>query len=120
MYLALAVAHLRFRSPGGYYLVPAANGAIAFSPAVSYTRSDTVTAATLVQLAAGSPPEETPGLRTEILAEWRSWHVQSVVAFPSLAADPAGATAFPAFPTWLTGRPPTPDDGATVWYHLRP
>jgi len=111
-----AVAHLRFRSPGGYYLVPAANGAIAFSPAVSYAR-DTVTAATLVQLAAGAPPEETPSLRAAILAEWRSWHVQSLVAFPWLAADPAGATAFL---TWLTGRPPTPDDGATVWYHLRP
>ncbi|MDA8148213.1 MAG: hypothetical protein M0Z93_05480 [Actinomycetota bacterium] len=111
-----AVAHLRFRSPGGYYLVPAADGAIAFSPAVSYAR-DTVTAATLVQLAAGAPPEETPALRAAILAQWRSWHVQSLVAFPSLAADPAGATAFL---TWLTGRPPSPDDGASVWYHLRP
>jgi len=111
-----AVARMRFRSPGGYYLVPGPTGAIAFSSVVSYAR-DTITAATLVELTAGDPPTPTRALRTEILAQWQSWHVRSLVAFPALGKDPAGARAFL---TWLTGRSPTIDDGATVWYHLQP
>ncbi len=113
-----AISDLRFRMPGGYFLVPQGRSQhIAFSPALGYTRT-TLTATVLTDLAAGTPPARSTALRTSLRAQWRTWHVQTLVAFPTLGANPTGTIAF--F-TWLTGRPPIVQPGATyLWTHLEP
>jgi len=113
-----AVGGLRFRMPGGYFLVPgSADNAIAFSPQLSYMR-DTVTAEVLTKLATGSPPPLTPALRRSLLAEFRSWDVRSVVAFPAGTPDPAQAVAYL---TALLGRSPVREPGGGfAWYGLQP
>jgi hypothetical protein len=110
-----AVANMHFRSPGGYFLVPdGPQHLIGFSADVSYG-ADTLTARTLVALAAGSPPAETPALRAGLLAQFHRWHVTSVIASPSGVVDPAGAIRFL---TWLVGRPPVRTVDVDAWYQL--
>ncbi len=113
-----AISHLHFRMPGGYFLVPQGPSQhIAFSPALGYART-TLTATVLTDLAAGAPPARTTTLRTSLRTQWHAWHVQTLVAFPTLGADPAEAVAFLS---WLTGRAPTVQPGAAyVWTHLTP
>jgi hypothetical protein len=111
-----AVAKLRFAMPGGYFLVPSGPAqTIAFSPALSYTRS-TLTARVLTGLAAGPAPARTPALRAALRAQWRRWGVDSLVAFPEGEPDPASVIAFL---TWVVGAPPsTAPGGAYTWYRL--
>ncbi len=113
-----AVADLHFRMPGGYFLTPQGPSRhIAFSPALGYTRT-TLTATVLTGLAAGTAPARTAALRVALRAEWRAWQVRTLVAFPTLGADPTGTVAF--F-TWLTGRAPAVLPGAAyVWADLGP
>jgi hypothetical protein len=113
-----AVANMHFRMPGGYYLVPAGpGGTIAFSPALAYTR-DTLTAEVMNQLFLGTPPPLTPALRTELLAEFKNWRVNSLVAFPAGSPKPAQSIAY--F-TALLGRSPVVEPGgAYAWYGLDP
>jgi hypothetical protein len=84
---------------------------IGFSPVVSYG-ADTLTATVLIQLHAGTPPPETPQLRTALLAQFRSWNVRSLVASFESEPRPDGALQFL---TWLVGRPPTRDIDVDVW-----
>ena len=110
-----AQADLRFKMPGGYFLVPQPPGrAIAFSPALGYD-TDTLTARTLIALAGGAAPPETPALRSALRAELRRWHVQTLLASTTGVARPAQSVQFL---TWLVGRPPTPRGGLLVWEHL--
>jgi hypothetical protein len=110
-----AQAELRFKMPGGYFLVPQPPGrAIAFSPALGYD-TDTLTARTLIALAAGTPPPETPALRNALRAQLRAWHVQTMLASNDGVAQPAQSVQFLA---WLAGRAPTPQGGLLVWEHL--
>jgi hypothetical protein len=109
-----ATSRMRFRMPGGYFLVPQGpNNKIAFSPTLAYTRT-TLAAQVLSQLVEGTPPPESPSLRSGLLTEFRAWHVRTVIAFPTLAAKPAQSIQFL---TWLLGAPPKVQPGAAyVWY----
>ena len=111
-----AAARMRFRMPGGYFLVPQGpNHNIAFSPTLAYTRT-TLTAQVLSQLVDGTPPPESPALRSRLLTEFHAWHVRTLIAFPTLAANPGQSVQF--F-TWLLGAPPKPQPGvASVWYGI--
>ena len=101
--------------PGGYFLVPQPPGrAIAFSPALGYD-TDTLTARTLIALAAGTPPAETPALRAALNAQLRSWDVQTLLASTVGVVRPAESVQFL---TWLAGRAPTSQGGLLVWEHF--
>lgn len=112
-----AATDMRFRMPAAYFLLPKGphDHTIAFGPPLGYTR-DTLTARVLVALYNGQPPTETPQLRSSLLAQFDKWHVRTLIAFPTLGADPAGCLKFL---TWLLGRPPTGEPGlADVWYAI--
>lgn len=112
-----AVAGLRFRMPGGYFLVPQPpSNDIAFSFTYGYGRA-TITATTLDDLRTGHPPALTPALRHQIAAEWRAWHVRSMIAFPVQTAHPMQAIAFL---TALLGKPSQLEPGGgAAWYDVR-
>jgi hypothetical protein len=103
-----------FRMPGAYLLVPGANQQIAFNPAYGYSRA-TLSATVFIPLGQGSAPLETPALRRALLAQMRTWHVQTFLATMAGTIKPAQAMAFL---TWLLGRPTTLQDGTYVWSHL--
>jgi hypothetical protein len=110
-----ASSRMHFKMPGGYFLVPQSPGrAIAFTPTLGYD-TDTLTARTLIALAAGTPPTETAPLRAALVAQLRSWHVATLVASPADVAQPAQSLQFL---TWLAGTSPRPGPGVLVWYHL--
>ncbi|HUI02984.1 MAG TPA: hypothetical protein VLZ77_05550, partial [Acidimicrobiales bacterium] len=107
-----AEAHFRFAMPGGSYFVPQGPaGHVAFSPALAYTR-DSLTARVLTRVAQGSPPPRRPALRSSLVAQWRAWHVGTVVAVPQDSADPAGSVAFLR---WVLGTPATNTGGVAIW-----
>ncbi len=110
-----AVGGMRFRTPGGYFLVPdGASRTIGFSTAVGYG-ADTLTARTLIALYAGHPPSETPSLRAALRAQLQGWGVTSVVE----AVTPGpGRAQGEAFLGWLTGTQSTPEQGSIVWKHV--
>jgi hypothetical protein len=103
-----------FRMPGAYLLVPGANRQIAFSPTYGYSRA-TLSATVFIPLGQGSAPPETPALRRALLAQMRSWHVQTFLATMQGTMKPAQAMAFL---TWLLGQPTALQDGTYVWSHL--
>ena len=110
-----AQSHLRFKMPGGYFLVPQPPGrTIAFTPTLGYD-TDTLTARTLIALAAGTPPPETLSLRMALIAQLRAWHVQTLLASTVGVARPAQSVQFL---TWLAGRPATIQGDMLVWEHL--
>jgi hypothetical protein len=110
-----AEAGMPFKMPGAYLLVPGANQQIAFSPALSYSRA-TLSATTFIQLGEGSAPPETPALRAALLAQMRSWHVQTFLATMGGTTNPSQAMGFI---TWLIGKPTALRDGTYVWSHLQ-
>ncbi|MFZ0248475.1 MAG: hypothetical protein WAL61_00915 [Acidimicrobiales bacterium] len=115
-----AATGIGFRQPGTVppLAVPnATNGHVAYTRALGFGRV-TVTSATLIGMAGGHIPPETSAVRSSLLAQFRSWHVQSLVAVPAGTPDPAGAIAFFS---WLFGRQPviTPGSETTyAWYRL--
>ncbi len=110
-----AQASMRFRMPGGYFLVPQSpDRAIAFTPETGYV-TNTIMARTLIALASGSPPARTPALQSALRAQLRAWHVATVVA-PS-AGMPAPELAVP-FLSWMTGSSPVHDGDVLAWYHV--
>ncbi|HMC38138.1 MAG TPA: hypothetical protein VKI19_00655 [Acidimicrobiales bacterium] len=100
-----AQADMRFSMPGGYFVVPKpGSGSQFFEP--------TATEQNLTALSNGQALDRTPSLRTQLIAELRSWGVTAVVAQP-VGADPVG------FFAWLTGRPPDAELGGMIeWYHV--
>ncbi len=112
-----AEAGLRFRMPGGYYLVPQGDKHhIAFSSQLSYGES-TITAQVLSALYQGSPPSLTTSLRTEVDAELRNWGVGTVLAFPELSPRPVRSLAY--LTSLLRAPPVVQPGGAYAWYNLR-
>ena len=103
-----ASAGIRFRSAGGYFLVPQAG-----TRTVTYQR-DTLTSEVLANLYTQGVPELTTALRAGLRKELASWQVRTVLAVPA-GVDPAGSITF--F-TWLIGRPPTVSHGIDAWYDI--
>ena len=107
-----AEAHFRFTMPGGSYFVPQGSADhVAFSPALAYTRRS-VTATVLTQVAQGSAPPRSAALRSSLLAQWRAWRVDTVVAVPADSTDPAGSMAFLR---WVLGPPVKVVAGCVLW-----
>lgn len=107
-----AVAGLRFKTPGGYFLVPEGPlHHIAFSTTGLYG-ADTLTARVLSDLYNQDPPAETPALRAALLAQLRSWHIATTIATPAGDPDPARSRQFL---TWLMGAPPVRDSDVLLW-----
>jgi dolichyl-phosphate beta-glucosyltransferase len=97
-------AGMRFKSPGGRFVVPAP-GTAGTPPSSGLT----LVGQTLVRLAAGQPPPLTPTLRSALRAQLRSWDVHAVLARPSGTAV--------SFFEWLLGRPPDATSGGiSAWY----
>jgi hypothetical protein len=101
-------AGMRFKSPGGRFVVPAP-GSVG-TPASS---RQTLTGQTLSRLAAGQMPALTPALRAALRDQLRSWGVRAVLVQP---AGRRPDLVVPFF-EWLLGRPPdTQSGGISAWY----
>ena len=100
-----AATFLRFRMPGGRFIVPGPRGR--FEPSRPSLTDTTLTAVT-----AGQPPARSPELRSRIVAQLRQWGVRTIVAVPVGADWPQAES----YLVWLLGRQPVPDHGVDAWY----
>ena len=111
-----ADADLRFAMPGGSFFVPQGPAhRVAFGPVLGYTY-ESQTGDLLTNLASGSVPDRTAVTRSVLGAEWRSWHVRSVIAVPGACAYPAQVMGFL---TWLLGPPSAHAGDVYAWYGVR-
>jgi len=104
-------AGLRFKMPGGYFLVPGRHGTIADNPALPYVRS-TLTARVFSQMFTSGPPREAPALRSALRAQWGSWQVRTLVASMVGVPDAQGVEQFL---TWASGVAPVLQAKVLVW-----
>ncbi len=101
-------AGLRFKAPGGRFVVPAPGSA--GTPA---SDRQTLTGEVLGRLAHGRPPAMTPALRRALRAQLRAWGVRAVLVQPT---GQRPALVMPFF-EWLLGRPPDiRSGGISAWY----
>jgi hypothetical protein len=101
-------AGMRFKSPGGRFVIPAPGSA--GTPA---SDRQTLVGQAFSQLAAGQMPSLTPGLRLALRAQLRSWNVRTVLVQPT---GQRPALVMPFF-EWLLGRPSdTRSGGISAWY----
>ena len=101
-------ADMRFKSPGGRFVIPAPG-----SVGTPASDRQTLVGQTLSQLADGQMPALTPALRLALRAQLRSWDVHAVLVEPT-GRRPALVMPFFA---WLLGRPPdTRSGGINAWY----
>lgn len=101
-------AGMRFKSPGGRFVLPAPG-----TPAGPASDRQTLTGQTLTRLAAGQLPALTPELRRALRNQLRAWHVRAVLVQP---AGPRPGLVVPFF-EWLLGRPPdVRSGGISAWY----
>lgn len=101
-------AGLRFKTPGGRFVIPAPGSA--GTPA---SGQQPLTGQVLGRLAGGQPPAATPALRAQLRAQLRAWDVRAILVQPTgLRPD----LVMPFF-TWLLGRPPdVRRGGISAWY----
>lgn len=101
-------AGMRFALPGGYFVMPSANGS-------GELFEWDITSATLFELYQGGVPAENATLRQQLLSEWHSWRVDSVL-FAPMGKHPTRALRFLE---WVLGRPPDRTTGGiSAWYNL--
>jgi hypothetical protein len=101
-------AGLRFKSPGGRFVIPAPG-----SVATPASDRQTLVGQTFSQLADGQMPALTPALRLALRAQLRSWDVRAVLVQPT---GQRPALVMPFF-EWLLGRPPDARSGGiNAWY----
>lgn len=106
--LRQVAAGMRFKSPGGRFVIPAPGSA--GTPA---SDQQTLTGQVLTRLFQGRMPSLTPALRQALRAQLRSWDVRAVLV------EPAGRRPVLVMPffTWLLGRPPDArSGGVSAWY----
>jgi hypothetical protein len=101
-------AGLRFKTPGGRFVVPAPGSA-----GTSASGQQALTGQVLGRLADGQPPAATQALRRALRAQLRGWGVRAILVQPTgLRPD----LVMPFF-TWLLGRPPDVQSGGiSAWY----
>jgi hypothetical protein len=103
-----ATSGMRFKTPGGYFLVPQPG-----TNRASYGRLGLIGDA-LSALYFGWNLHRIPTVKQELLQELQNWHVRTVIA------QPVGA--FPRqtieYLTWLLGKKPTFVGGVDVWYNV--
>jgi len=98
---------LRFKSPGGRFNVPQPPTNMSVPSRMSLT--DTI----LSELSDGQPVPEDPALRQQLVDQWHSWKVTTVVAVPG-GQDFAQALSYLS---WVLGSAPASSSGVDVWYH---
>ena len=100
-----ASTFLRFKMPGGRFIVPAPSTG-------TFTASrPSATDKALTTLFLGAPLARDPAMRSSIRRELRQWHVQYVIGVPT-GQNPAAAMAYLS---WLLGRAPRPVGGVDLW-----
>lgn len=108
-----ALADMRYRMPGGYFVGPDTQGRPKFGP-VGTTLSGWMTKIRL----GWRKPNLVPELRRQLVADLVRWHVQTVVVGPM---DPPSTEAtMVQFFTELLVRPPERVAGVWVWWEVRP
>ncbi len=101
-------AGLRFKSPGGRFVMPAPG-----SVGTPASDRQTLVGQTFSQLADGQLPALRSALRLALLAQLRSWDVRAVLVQPT---GQRPALVMPFF-EWLLGRPPDARSGGiNAWY----
>ena len=101
-------AGMRFKSPGGRFVIPAPD-----SVGTPASDRQTLVGQTFSQLADGQIPALTPALRLALLVQLRSWDVRAVLVQPT---GQRPALVMPFF-EWLLGRPPDARSGGiNAWY----
>ncbi len=100
-----AMAAMRFKMPGAYALVPTPGTGL------SEWGSQTLTGNTLNAVESGAPVPETAAIRSELLAQWRVWKVETIIVGPA-----PYETAARQLVSWLVGRRPVQLHGVYVWY----
>jgi hypothetical protein len=101
-------AGMRFKSPGGRFVIPAPG-----SVGTPASDRQTLVGQTFSQLADGQMPALTPALRLALLAQLRSWDVRAVLVQPT---GQRPVLVMPFF-EWLLGRPPDARSGGiNAWY----
>lgn len=108
-----AMAGMRYRMPGGYFVGPDANGRPRFGP-VGTRLSGWMTKIRL----GWRRPTLVPELRRELVADLVRWRVETVVVGPM--DPPATEATMVRFLTELLGRPPERVAGVWVWWHVQP
>jgi hypothetical protein len=101
-------AGMRFKSPGGRFVIPAPG-----SVGTPASDRQTLVGQTFSHLADGQVPALTPALRLALRAQLRSWDVRAILVQPT---GQRPALVMPFF-EWLLGRPPdTRSGGINAWY----
>jgi hypothetical protein len=108
-----ALAGMRYRMPGGYFVGPDAQGRPKFGP-VGTRLSGWMTKIRL----GWDKPNLVPELRRALVADLARWQVGTVLVGP-MDTPPIEATMVQFF-TELLGRPPERVAGVWVWWDVRP
>ena len=108
-----ALADLRYKMPGGYFVGPQPNGKPRYGAPANRL------AGQLSKLNAGwDPPNMTPTLRLTFAYNLVQWKVGTVVVGP-MRSELHRANTIAMF-TDLLGRPPSREGGVAVWWNVRP
>lgn len=108
-----ALAGMRYRMPGGYFVGPRANG----KP--GYSAPPNRLAAKLIQLGAGwEPPKLDPYRRLTYSYNLVGWRVRTIVVGPM--RDQRRRENTVEMLTELLGRPPSREGGVDVWWDVQP
>jgi hypothetical protein len=108
-----ALAGMRYRMPGGYFIGPRANGR------PGYSAPPNQLAAKLIQLGAGWKPHKLdPYRRLTYSYNLVEWRVQTIVVGPM--RDQGRRENTVKMLTELLGRPPSQEGGVDVWWNVQP
>jgi hypothetical protein len=108
-----AMADLRFRVPGGYFVGPDPTG----KP--RYGANPRPLLGWMAKIRSGwRAPRLTPALRSQLVDDLHHWRVGTAVVGPM--ATPAKEATMVAFFTDLLQRPPERTGGVWVWWEVRP
>jgi hypothetical protein len=105
-----AMADLRFRMPGGYFVGPDPSGR------PRYGSNPRRLSGVMTKIQSGwRAPKLGPGLRAELAGDLAHWRVGTVVVGPT-----RNQATMVQFFTELLGRGPSPVGGVWVWWDVRP
>src|SRR4030095_756319 len=103
---------MRFKMPGGYYIVPDEAGRPRFGPAASAMNG----LLTQARHAAVLPPLGAR-VRERLAGELDAWDIRTIVVGP-VGGPPGGQVRVLTFLTTLMGRPPERVEDVQVWWNV--
>lgn len=110
-----AEAGMRFKIPGGYSVLPGADGAPQFGP------DGTKTSSILAQVTSGARATRVAGdLRRDLVADLERWDVRTIVLGPMPERQAGGRARLLELMTGLVGRAPEEVGGVYVWADVDP